>query len=248
MRKKCGPEARAPTWPKAEIYPTGFNPAAYCAPMTNEPAPDQRFAPIALWRVARRLMVTLFSLFGEPQELAFRHTLVARDYKAALNWLRSVEAMFRKLLLIEASYYAKEITHTKQRAPSKRERKLVSFVPENPDSWRVSFRASEAPGGKGGSARLRRACVAERCAPNFAPTTFHAAWPLAERFEALLRVHNNPAPYAKRLARKLHANAQRIAAIAKEPAELQHRIDPEPYASLAELFDTRTPAFEPNTS
>jgi len=180
-------------------------------------------------------MVTLFNLFGEPQELAFRHTLVARDYKAALNWLRSVEALFRKLLLIEASYYAKEIAQTKSRAPSKRARKLVSFLPENP----VSFRASEAPVGKGGSARLRRAGVAERRAPSFAPTTFHAAWPLAERFEALLRVHNNPAPYAKRLARKLHANAQRIAVIAKEPAELQYRIDPEPHAQLNALFDQR---------
>jgi len=207
--------------------------------MTNEPAPDHRFAPITLWRVASRLMVTLFNLFGEPQELAFRHTLVARDYKAALNWLRSVEALFRKLLLIEASYYAKEIAQTKSRAPSKRARKLVSFLPENPDSWRVSFRASEAPVGKGGSARLRRAGVAERRAPSFAPTTFHAAWPLAERFEALLRVHNNPAPYAKRLARKLHANAQRIAVIAKEPAELQYRIDPEPHAQLNALFDQR---------
>jgi len=216
--------------------------------MTTDPAPDQRFAPIALWRVASRLMITLFNLFGEPQDLAFRHTLVARDYKAALNWLRSVEAMFRKLLLIEASYYAKEVAQTKHRTPSKRARKQVSFLPENPESWRVSFRASEAPVGKGGSARLRRACVAERRAPYLAPTTFHAAWPLAERFEALLRVHNNPAPYAKRLARRLHVSAQRIVEIIKEPLELQHRIDAEPRAELAALIDVRGLVFEPNTS
>jgi len=212
--------------------------------MTNEPEPDQRFAPLALWRPASRLMVTLFNLFGEPQDLAFRHTLVARDYKAALNWLRSVEAVFRKLLLIEASYYAKELAQTKHRAPSKREQKLVSFLPENPDSWRVSFRASEAPVGKGGSARLRRAGVAQRRAPNFAPTTFHAAWPLAERFEALLRVHNNPAPYAKRLARRLYAAPKSIAAIVREPPELTHRIDPEPHAALASLLGARTLIFD----
>ena len=32
---------------------------------------------------------------------------------------------------------------------------------------------------------------------------FFSAWPLAERCEALLRVFNDPAPYAKRLARRL---------------------------------------------
>jgi len=203
-------------------------------------------------------MVALFNLFGEPQDLAFRHTLVARDYKAALNWLRSVEAMFRKLLLIEASHYAKEIAQTKQRAPSKRERKLVSFHPENPDSWRVSFRCDSYRRLPAGSGRNLNTCESAdtvcrlegggTSAPYLAPTTFHAAWPLAERFEALLRVHNNPAPYAKRLARKLYANAQRIAAIVKEPAELQHRIDPGPHATLMALFDVRRLVFEPNTS
>jgi hypothetical protein len=69
-----------------------------------------------------------------------------------------------------------------------------------------------------------------------APTTFHSAWPLAERFEALLRVHNDPAPYAKRLARRLlDATPERIASITREPSELRHRIDPEPYAELATL-------------
>ena len=35
---------------------------------------------------------------------------------------------------------------------------------------------------------------------------FRSAWPLAERQEALLRVCNNPAPYAKRLAARLRKN------------------------------------------
>jgi len=220
--------------------------------MTTDPSPD-RFAPIALWRAASRLMVTLFNLFGEPQDLAFRHTLVARDYKAALDWLRSVEAMFRKLLLIEASHYAKEVAKTKPRARSKRERKLVSFLPENPESWRVSFRCDpyrRLPAGSGArnpdsGAGVNTACRLEGggTTPNHAPTTFHAAWPLAERFEALLRVHNNPAPYAKRLARRLYANAKRIATMLKEPAALQHRIDPEPHATLATLSRQRALIF-----
>lgn len=90
-------------------------------PPTDQPpshqSNDQRFAPIALWRVASRLMVTLFNLFGEPQVLASKLTLTSRDYKLACDWLRTLEALFRKLLFIEASYYAMK-HRRRSRAPS----------------------------------------------------------------------------------------------------------------------------------
>ncbi len=92
----------------------------------TEPLTDQRFAPIALWRVASRLMVTLFNLFGEP-ELAFQHTLIARDYKLACDWLRTVESLFRKLLFIEASHYAREVSETKPRTGNKRMRREMTL-------------------------------------------------------------------------------------------------------------------------
>ena len=85
-------------------------------------------------------MITLFNLFGEPQQLAFRQTFYARDYKLACNWLRTVEALFRKLLIIEASHYAREAVQTKPRKPSKRGRREMSFYPDTPDYWRVTFR------------------------------------------------------------------------------------------------------------
>lgn len=81
-----------------------------------------------------------------------------------------------------------------------------------------------------------------------APTTFHSAWPLAERFEALLRVHNNPAPYAKRLARRLYANPPRIADLQRTPETLAHRIDPEPYAEIDALIASRYAIAFPNTT
>lgn len=52
---------------------------------------------------------------------------------------------------------------------------------------------------------------------------FRSAWPLAERMEALLRVVNDPAPFAKRLARRLRkaqALTQRIAASWAEHRDL----------------------------
>jgi len=221
----------------------------------SEPSSPQRFAPIALWRVASRLLITLFGLFGEPQELAFRHTIVRRDYKLMCNWLRTVEALFRQLLVIEASHYAHEATTAKPRAAAKRQRREMTFADQNPDAWRVSFCTVMARAHENGSARLRRACGAERCAPTgpppapyLAPTTFHSAWPLAERFEALLRVHNDPAPYAKRLARRLYANPASVDSIILEPPELQHRIDPEPHASIAALVRERAPTFKHDSS
>ncbi len=165
-------------------------------------------------------MITLFNLFGEPDALARQHSIGARDYKLACNWLRSVEALFRKLLFIEASYYAGAVTPPKSRLKRVRQRREMAFFPDQPDAWRVTFRTIER-----GRASPLRSSRSHR-----APLKFYSAWPLAERFEALLRVHNDPAPYAKRLARRLSAER-----IPDAPIELQHRIDPEPYAEIEAL-------------
>jgi hypothetical protein len=55
--------------------------------------------------------------------------------------------------------------------------------------------------------------------------TFRSAWPLAERYEALIRVFNDPAPYARRLARHLHATPHRLAGALKAPPEARHRVE-----------------------
>ncbi|PZO47134.1 MAG: hypothetical protein DCF16_18150 [Alphaproteobacteria bacterium] len=48
---------------------------------------------------------------------------------------------------------------------------------------------------------------------------------LAERYEALIRVFNDPAPYARRLAHRLHARPHLISAVLAAPAEFEHRVD-----------------------
>lgn len=216
----------------------------------TEPPPDQsnerRFAPIALWRVASRLMVTLFNLFGEPHVLAFKYTLTERDYKLACDWLRTLEALFRKLLFIEASYYAREASRTKPRTKHKRARRWMTFTEDNPDAWRVSFRFTTCGALGPHRATTHRHPDESTRAPY--PTRFNSAWPLAERFEALLRVHNNPAPFAKRLARRLYASPPSIADLQRAPESLAHRIDPEPYAEIDALIASRHAVVFPNTS
>lgn len=209
-------------------------------PPTDQQQPNERFAPIALWRVASRLMVTLFNLFGEPHVLASKYTLTARDYKLACDWLRTLEALFRKLLFIEASYYAHEASQTKPRTKHKRARRWMTFTDDDPDAWRVNFRFwDRGPPGPPSSDTRRHA-------PR--PIRFNSAWPLAERFEALLRVHNNPAPFAKRLARRLYANPPRIADLQRAPETLAHRIDPGPYAEIDALIASRHAIAFPNTT
>jgi len=57
------------------------------------------------------------------------------------------------------------------------------------------------------------------------PPAFRSAWPLAERFEALLRAFHDPAPHAKRAAARLHATPHRVADALRAPPDAHERID-----------------------
>lgn len=214
--------------------------AAYWRLM-SEPS-QHRFAPIALWRVASHLLATLFNLFGEPQALAHQHSISAKDHKLALNWLRCVEALFRKLLLIEASHYENGLSQTKPRMRGKRKRRMMTFFPDDADAWRATFRCI-AHGRPRPRSSMQTQAPASTKPGGTVRVPYHSAWPIAERFEALLRVHNDPTAYAKRLARRLYANPQRIADMLREPPELRNRIDAEPYAEIAALSERQRPVF-----
>ena len=56
-------------------------------------------------------------------------------------------------------------------------------------------------------------------------TRLYSAWPLAERAEAMLRAFNDPAPRAKRLARRLHATPHRAATLTRYPPNLPQVVD-----------------------
>jgi hypothetical protein len=184
-------------------------------------------------------MHALFALFGAPEDVAARHTLTRAPYRLMLSWLRVGEAMMRRLLLIEASAFAKPNTRPLLWAKRARQRRLVGFSADAPDKWRVSFRCfttdRRLPAG-------RKKSRLEAGGPK--DTTFHAAWPAAERYEALLRVFNNPAPFARRLAHRLHALPHRLVEVLRTPPEAEHRV--EDFAALTEAARARWRI--PNTS
>lgn len=84
--------------------------------------------------------------------------------------------------------------------------------------------------------RQDRECIIHR-----PPMIFRSAWPLAERYEALLRAFNDPLPYARRLSRKLHAASHRVDELFATPPEARHRIDR--YAELTAAAEASAAVF-----
>jgi hypothetical protein len=199
-------------------------------------------------------MHILCNIFGNPCDVAEDHTYVRKDYKGLVSWLRCAEAMMRRLLLIEAAAYVETLAapvRARQRKP--RQRRLVTFYPDKPEDWRVCFRSFQSSPACGGSVDARGAETKGDVAPSdrFAISSpasggekrFFDAWPLALRYEALVRVFNNPVPFAKRLARKLRAKPQRIRDVLRAPPEAVNRIDD--FERMGERAEAAWPA--PNT-
>lgn len=196
-----------------------------------------RTAPVPLWRVASAFMHLLHGLFGAPEDVAARHTITLAAHTLLASWLRCAEAMLRRLLVIEASAYAKPNTrpllHPTKLLGRKRARKLIGFDAEHPEKWRVSFRTFGPPAPSrqkkcrqdAGGPRQRISREDRWSFERFERAKLRSAWPLAERYEALLRVINAPAAFARRLAARLHATAHRLGELLRAPAEAHDRVD-----------------------
>lgn len=211
----------------------------------DETAPT-RLAPLELWRVASAFLHTLHMLFGAPGDVAYQYGLSARTHERLASWLRCAEALMRRLLLIEASAYPKPNTRPLLRPTRPRTRKEVIFTAEEPEKWRVSFRCFSSPVRAASisvqpampkAAKRARISREDRwCAETFKPVRFLSSWPLALRYEALIRVFNDPTAYARRLARRLHATPHRIIEALRAPPEAINRIDD--FALMRERAET----------
>lgn len=215
---------------------------------------SNRTAPLDFWVMAQTFLNTLFCLFGPPESVAFQHTHTGAQRALLLPWLQAGEVLMRRLLLLEASAYPKPNTRPLlARIRAKRAKRLVGFDHDKPETWRVSLRcfaslnSSPARGGsgsrqsretKGGVKRLSRFDPNWR-APK--PAKFYSAWPLAERYEALIRVFNNPAPFAKRLAARLHATSHRGVEIMRLPKLRRARQSGDPPTKLDMIGADFTP-------
>ena len=174
---------------------------------------------------ARHVLGFLFGLFGGPSAIVALGVVTPAERREILDWLRPIETLLRLLLLAEAAGLARTLTPTAPRGSRAARRpaacRSAARAVQDADAcetWRVSFRAcSPEP-------RTVRPARADRLAAVAEPRRAHRdadasipdpsnPWPLAERIEAVVRVLETPAPYVRRLARRLAAARGRAAAL-----------------------------------
>lgn len=171
-------------------------------------------------------MRELIALFGDPSAIAARHTIVREHWRQLVQWLRAGETLMRLLLVVEAASLPKPNARMPLLHPRRaRMRKLMGFEADAPEKWRVSFRVFLD------RRRPRRPAPVHAGEDAGDPRRFHSAWPLAERAEALLRVFNDPAPYAARLACRLHATPRRAESLLRYPED-RARVGAAPLATV----------------
>jgi hypothetical protein len=191
--------------------------------MQPEPEPPtDRKAPIALWRFARMFFCNMHLAWGNPQDVAALPFLTSKIHELLASWIRVGEALMRHMLLLEAAALgAPAPSPAQQRRKPPRQRKLVEFYPEKPEDWRVSFACVAAMDRR----RPRRPIPVHAGETPAVHNSFHTAWPLALRYEALVRAFNDPQAYARRLARHLHAHPELVEPLLRAPPEYKHRVD-----------------------
>lgn len=181
-----------------------------------------RTAPLGLWRAAAAFLRTLHVLFGAPGDVAARGLLTPRAHAQIASWLRCAEALMRRLLLIEAAAFP---------APAAARRGALHKATPRAGPRAIAFRCFAGAGGRGARTPLAPRLSADelwaafylaREAPPKAPSL--PAGALAARYEAVLRVFEAPAPFARRLARRLWPARHRLREPLRAPPEAGHRI------------------------
>ncbi len=152
------------------------------------------------WPAFRRVLAYLCDFYGEPRDLALAPPL-AGDVRRLLSFfLRVLEALARRLLLIEADMLEPLVVTVQGfGAWSERAPKTGAARPrwsEAPGTWRCAPPLSTP-------LRASAASAQKTCAPrNFLHEGNRG---LAYRLEALRRAAQDPALYARRLAARIRA-------------------------------------------
>lgn len=162
-----------------------------------------------LWSKARELFAAMCAEIGAASAIAAFVALERKQRRAILDWLVPLEALARKLLLIDAAALTLPAPRPRaQHTKAARPRRTAAFSIPIPstlsartaqpriraldpvlvkDIWREQARRARIAALKAQRATSRRP----------APQRF------ADRIAALARVLDNPMPHAKRLARRL---------------------------------------------
>jgi hypothetical protein len=142
------------------------------------------------------------ALFGAPAALACLQLVIGARRADMLAWLRPAERLIRQLLYLEAAAHIpapRQASQSPRQPAPNRPRAAAptaaksAIDPERPETWPAHFQIFTA---------RRRAQAAPTHRPGLR-AGLHGAFALARRWQAALRVLEDPAPYARRLARRL---------------------------------------------
>jgi hypothetical protein len=180
-------------------------------------AADPKSTAEYLWKVLRYYIEHACVLIGLPTAIAQRVWIARWEYRRLAEILRPLEALLRRLIFLEAAQLPPEQprVETKSRITNMRARCGAAFDPDRSETWAVRFNldASSLRQAQRGEAH-HHACLslsktssaaigAISVAMSANAVAVVSAAPLALRLEALIRGFNDPAPLARRLARRL---------------------------------------------
>jgi hypothetical protein len=191
-------------------------------PETGPPYPDWARDALTpqLLDTARSILRWMIGVWG-PASYALQGQVWQWKKFELLDWLRPLELLLRRMLLIEA--FALAVSQTLPRPRTKATnavsgsavapatptpaRAKPAFNPARPETWRVAFIALPGRGRSGPrrplpSVQPVRAYGEEVCAKRYRRQLV-SALPLARRLEAAIRVIVNPLPFVRRLAFRL---------------------------------------------
>lgn len=185
-------------------------------------------SPPALWEAAKYLLRWLYAICGTPCAIVADGLHAPRERRRIALWLRPVEALVRRLLVVEAVRMAQTLPAAEGKGTGARPRQRppmcrIAFLdPEDSDAWIVHFRALGGTPMRHAEGNSPQAPESERrsgapAARRKDPLADWCPWPLAVRIEAVTRVLRDPEPYARRLAWRLRKDAGPIRRACRPP-------------------------------
>lgn len=190
----------------------------------DPPCPEERFTHTTAYDAlvhAWDLLKLVVARFWGPVALGQLPGLAQWRMYDLLDWLRPIELMLRRMILLEAKALAPALPDPappRPRVPRPARYKPVD--PERSDTWTIHFRnLRETPPGPARNYprfSLRRDGIPYEHLAFRDRADLRDTWALARRLEAAIRVVSDPLPWIRRLARHIRRHGP------PDPTRLPH--------------------------
>jgi hypothetical protein len=165
------------------------------------------------WEELRIALKWAGQIFGDPVDLYDDRARPRGEVLPLRVWLSALEALARALLFIMASRLPVPTAARKRRSAARSRARGANAVATSKDDLAKTTEPEGTPGSERWAGVVFRVLPPLRAERRRGPKLSHLwqALPtraLAYRFEALIRVAENPTPFAQRLARRLRAKPE----------------------------------------